>query len=194
MTVALGTLTTFTFYQLTLSCTSSITTFLCAAALILTIGFLTAAVIMIYCTAIRPDGITHLFTKGSPYARRWGSLYDVLSEKRLPFMIPLLALVVMRSAVVGFGQHNGLAQVITILALEVITCVGERRLMSLRCFFLAYTALEALFKFHPYHSTGYNRVSYMLAGTKAFSNLLLLFFADKLNINVRHRAGGLAPS
>src|ERR1700722_695231 len=194
MTVALGALTTFTFYQLTLSCTSSITTFVCAAALILTIGFLTVAVILIYCTAVSPDGINRLFTNGSPYARRWGSMYDVLSEKRLNFVIPLFAVVVMRSAVVAFGQHNGLAQVVTILVLELITCVGEPRSMFLRCFFLAYNALEALFTFHPYHSPGYNRVSYMLAGTKAFSNILLLFFADKLNIHVRHRAGGLAPS
>jgi hypothetical protein len=125
MTLALGTLTTFTFYQLTQKCLSAVTIFACASALVLTIGPIAFVIFFITRLASKPDGIQHLFTKGSTYARRWGSLYDVLDHNRLLFMIPLLAVVVMRSAVVGFGQRSGMAQTIAIIAIELITCASE---------------------------------------------------------------------
>jgi hypothetical protein len=141
MTLALGTLTTFTFYQLTQKCVSAVTAFACASALILTIGSLALVVSLVMRLASTPDGIDHLFTKGSSYARRWGSLYEVLDHHRIFFMIPILAVVVMRSAAIGFGQRSGLAQVIAIIVLELITCTGEH-LVSLRwVFFSAYNGL-----------------------------------------------------
>lgn len=186
MTLALGTLTTFAFYQLTQKCLSSITAFACASALILTMGPLAFVVFLILRLASKPGGIEHLFTKGGNYARRWGTLYDVLDYNRIFFVIPLLAVVVIRSAVVGFGQRNGLAQALTIIFLELTTCVGECLILqggvfSISC---AYPRSQALFKYRPYYSPGYNRVNYMLEGTRAFSHILLLTFVDKFNINV----------
>jgi hypothetical protein len=134
MTLALGALTTFTFYQLTQKCISAITAFACASALILTIGTLGCVVWFILRLASRPDGIQRLFTHGSPYVRQWGTLYDALDHKRLSFIIPILGIIVLRSAVVGFGQHSGMAQAIIIALFESIACVGEH--LVLRCIYL----------------------------------------------------------
>jgi hypothetical protein len=136
MTLALGTLTTFTFYQLTQKCLSSVTIFACVSALVLTIGPLAFVVFLIIRLASKPDGIQHLFSKESTYARRWGSLYDVLDHNRILFMIPLLAVVVIRSAVVGFGQRDGMGQTVTIIVLELVTCVGERLISTTYFFYL----------------------------------------------------------
>jgi hypothetical protein len=131
MTVALGALTTFTFYQLTQKCMSASTVILCISALLLTIGTLGFVVFFILRLASTPDGIQRLFTRDSSYVRQWGSIYDALDHKRIYFVIPILGIVVMRSAVVGFGQHSGLAQAIVIVLVELIACAGEHLMLHL---------------------------------------------------------------
>jgi Transient receptor potential (TRP) ion channel len=73
-----------------------------------------------------PDGLHKLFSRDFTYIDRWGSLYDTMSEGRLPFVVALWVVVIMRSAIVGFGQNNGLVQVIILIVVDLLFCFGER--------------------------------------------------------------------
>jgi hypothetical protein len=47
----------------------------------------------------RPGGIALLFSDKTSYGRRWGTLYNSLNETRLFFVVPLLCVVLARSAI-----------------------------------------------------------------------------------------------
>jgi hypothetical protein len=49
---------------------------------------------------------------------------------------------------------------------------------------IAYGLVPVLFRYQPYYSRGYNRVNYLLQGTKLVSNVLLLVFVDTLHVEV----------
>ena len=66
-----------------------------------------------------------LFTKDSIYGRRWGSLYDTLNERQLYFAVALWVIVLIRSAITGFGQSDGLGQVIAMIVLQVIVFISK---------------------------------------------------------------------
>jgi len=162
--VALGTLATFAFHQWTQKCTSGLTFFLTTSVLafaLLTLGLTSFLILRI---SKRPDGLPKLFAKDSIYGRRWGSMYDTLNERHLYFAVVLWVIAIIRAAITGFGQSNGLAQVVAMTVLQLVVCT-------------------TLFKFQPYYSRGYNRVSYLLEGTKLISHVLLFLFVDTFHIN-----------
>jgi Transient receptor potential (TRP) ion channel len=72
-----------------------------------------------------PDGLQKLFSKDYTYIDRWGSLYDTMSERKIPFVIAIWVIVIIRSAIVGFGQNNGLVQVVVLIVVDLLFCVGE---------------------------------------------------------------------
>jgi len=164
MTLALGALATFAFYQWTRKCTSAVSAFISATALIIFILTLGGVCFFILRIARRPDGLAALFNKDSMYGRRWGTLYNTLHEGSLSFVGPLLIIVLARSAITGFGQGHGLVQVCLLVVLDIVVCI-------------------ALMKWHPYYSLGYNRVNYMLDFTKAFSHILMIPFVESLHVN-----------
>jgi hypothetical protein len=124
MTLALGTLATFSFYQWTRKCTSAVTAFVSATALMIVISTLGGVCFFILRIARGPDGLVALFNKDGTYGRRWGTLYNTLHEGSLYFVGPLLIIVLVRSAVTGFGQGYGLAQVCILIVLDIVVCVG----------------------------------------------------------------------
>jgi len=71
------------------------------------------------------DGTGKLFNKDTTYGRRWGTMYDVLSDQRVPFSVALWVIVLIRSAITGFGQRSGFAQVIAMMTLEIVVCIGK---------------------------------------------------------------------
>jgi hypothetical protein len=131
--VALGSLATFSFYQWTQKCTSGLTFFLSASALASVLLPLVITSSYILYLSRNPDSLQKLFTKDSIYERRWGSMYDTLKERRLRFVFGQWVIVLMRSAITGFGQSSGFGQVIAMIALEWIVCVGEYYIWA--CYF-----------------------------------------------------------
>jgi hypothetical protein len=125
MTLALSALATLAFYQWTQRCTSGVTAFASATALIIVVLTLGGVCFFIRRIAQRPDGLTVLFNQDSIYGRRWGTLYNMLHEGSLYFVAPLLIVVLVRSAITGFGQHHGLVQLCALIVLDLIVCVSE---------------------------------------------------------------------
>jgi len=111
--------------QWTQKCTSAVTAFASAVSLAIIVGVLGLVTFLIILMATRPDGKTQLYTKSGTYARRWGALYNVLHHDRVIFLVPLLGLVLARSAIVGFGQGSGIIQVIALIVLETVTASGN---------------------------------------------------------------------
>ena len=55
-------------------------------------------------------------------------------------VVAIWVIVIIRSAIVGFGQNNGLAQVIVLIVVDLLFCIGEHgpstcRYNALRDFF-----------------------------------------------------------
>lgn len=131
--------------QWTQSCTSRLAAFLSASALIIILTNLGIVTFFILRLAARPGGSAWLFSNDTSYGRRWGTLYNTLSETTVYFVAPFLVFVIARSAITwvlhiylgranwfskllrnsGFGQGHGLAQVIAMLAVELIMAVSE---------------------------------------------------------------------
>jgi hypothetical protein len=124
MTLALSALATLAFYQWMQKCTSGVTAFLSATALIIVLCTLGGVSFFILRISRRHDGLQVLFNQYSTYARRWGTLYDTLHEGSLYFVAPLLVIVLARSAITGFGQGHGLVQVCTLIGLDIVVCIG----------------------------------------------------------------------
>jgi hypothetical protein len=123
--VGLGTLAIFTFYQWTQVCTSGAVFFLSTSVLVLTLVTLCTASFIILRIAKQPDGTEKLFSPQETYIRRWGSLYDTLREGQMSFIFMLLIYSLIRSAIIGFGQHNGLAQVVSLIIIDLLICISE---------------------------------------------------------------------
>jgi len=165
MALALGTLATFAFYQWTQHCATGLAFFLSASALAIILLNLGVVCFLILYISSRPGGTALLFSDKKSYGRRWGTVYDTLNETRLFFVVPLLIVSLARSAVIGFGQGHGFAQVIALIAIEAITALS-------------------LFYWHPYYSKGYNLVNYLQQMMKVISHALLIFFVPSFNFNV----------
>ena len=128
--MALGTLATFAFHQWTQKCTSGLTFFLTTSVLafaLLTLGLTSFLILRI---SKRPDGLPKLFAKDSIYGRRWGSMYDTLNERHLYFAVVLWVIAIIRAAITGFGQSNGLAQVVAMTVLQLAVCTSEHCLRT----------------------------------------------------------------
>ena len=123
--LALGTLATFAFYQWTLRCASALTFLFSASILVLLLLTLGGASFFLLRTARTPEGREKLFSKDHTYVHRWGSLYDTMSEEKIYFAVGLWVIVIIRSAVIGFGQGNGLAQVACLIVVDTLFCFGE---------------------------------------------------------------------
>jgi hypothetical protein len=135
MNLGLGPLTTFAFFQWTQKCISSASAFISAAAFLMCFGSLGLVTFLILRLAFRPGGLQQLFSKQSTYGRRWGSLYNVLHESKVSFLIALVLAAFIRSAIVGFG-HSGASQVATLIVLESAMGFGEpplRRVHAMAC-------------------------------------------------------------
>lgn len=89
------------------------------------IGLLGVISLLIVKKSLTRDGQKALFLRNDKYAHRWGTLYDTLAENRVFFVIPFLLLVIIRSAVVAFGQSSGLGQTIALIVVESGTFVRE---------------------------------------------------------------------
>ena len=122
--LALGTLTTFAFYQWTQRCVSPLAFFLSSSVLALVLLTLSGTSFFLLRTAKTPDGTQKLFSSDHSYIHRWGSLYDKLSEVKIHFVVVLWVVVVIRSAIVGFGQNNGLVQVVCLIVVDSLLCFG----------------------------------------------------------------------
>jgi hypothetical protein len=127
MLVTLGTLATFSFYQWMQPCTSALTFFLSVSVVAFILAMLSTASFIILHISRRQDGVQRLYSKDHTYARRWGSMYDTLKEGQLYFAPVLWIVVLIRSAIIGFGQGSGLAQVIALIALDFCISLGECR-------------------------------------------------------------------
>ena len=123
--LALGTLATFAFYQWTQRCVSGLIFFLSASILGLILLTLGGTSFFLLRTARTPDGIQKLFSKDYTYIDRWGSLYDTMNERRIHFVVAIWVIVIIRSAIVGFGQNNGLVQVVILIVVEFLFCIGK---------------------------------------------------------------------
>jgi hypothetical protein len=100
------------------------TTFISALAFLVFFVSLAFVSFFILRLASRPGGLEQLFTARSTYGRRWGSLYDVLHENKLKFIILNHLASFVRSAIVGFGRRSGAAQVVALIVLELCMCIG----------------------------------------------------------------------
>jgi hypothetical protein len=49
------------------------------------------------------------------------------------FAATLWIVVLLRSAVIGFGQNNGLAQVIALIVIDALYCIGKRTCRTHNC-------------------------------------------------------------
>jgi hypothetical protein len=87
MILALGTLTTFAFYQWSQPCTSPLVAFLAASAVAIVFTSLGIVAFLILRVSSRPDGIAFLFSKEMSYGRRWGTMYNMLAEARIWFLV-----------------------------------------------------------------------------------------------------------
>lgn len=123
LSLALGPLTVFAFYQWTQRCIAPATAFVSATAVLITVAPLLFIAFLIIRVRRRPDGLARLYDRGSKYARRWSVMYDVYDDGKLFFIVPLTAAVLVRSAIVGFGR-NGAYQVPLLLVLELALCFG----------------------------------------------------------------------
>jgi hypothetical protein len=132
--VGLGCLAIFTFYQWTQICTSGVVFFLSTSVLLLAVATLFTASFVILRIARQPGGSEKLFSQNHTYIRRWGSLYDTLREGQMPFVFALMTFVLIRSAIIGFGQHNGLAQVVALIIVDMTICIGEYSPRTLRLY------------------------------------------------------------
>lgn len=92
------------------------------AIILLTLGGTSFFLIRI---ARTPDGQQKLFSKDYTYIDRWGSIYDMLSERKIPFVVAVWVIVIIRSAIVGFGQNNGLVQVVILIVVDLLFSIGE---------------------------------------------------------------------
>jgi hypothetical protein len=124
MVVVLGALATFAFYQWTQPCTSWLTFFLSVGILVFILSTLGAASFLILRISRSPDGIQRLYSKDHTYGRRWGSMYNMLNEGQLYFAAILWIVALIRSAITGFGQSSGLAQVIALIIVELTLCIS----------------------------------------------------------------------
>ena len=52
-------------------------------------------------------------------------MYDTLSDGRMYFVVVLWIQVLIRSAIVGFGQSHGFAQVIALTIVDCALCISE---------------------------------------------------------------------
>ena len=125
MTISLGSLATFAFNQWNQLCTSVLTYVVSAIVLFIAVVTLGAVTYLILRVARRPGGLQQLFNAKSTYGRRWGTLYDTLREGRLSFVGVFLVVIVIRSAIISFGQGNGLLQLCLSVVLDIIVCIGE---------------------------------------------------------------------
>jgi hypothetical protein len=72
--------------------------------------------------------------------------------------------------------------VVSLIILEFIVCISKH--LSIKYWYIHWDLVSGLFYYQPYYSRGYNRVNYLLAGTKLVTNVLLLVFVDKLHVHV----------
>jgi hypothetical protein len=184
MTLALSTLATLSFFQWTQKCTSGVTYFASAMALFLIIGLLVVVSFLIIKVSLQPSGLEDLYQRDGRYVRRWGSMYDALNEKRIFFVLLLVGLVLIRSAVVGFGQGSGITQVIAMIAVEGVTAVGETSEPTLHFLLSLIMCPKVFVVFTPYYSAGYNRVNYSIQACKVASFALLLPLTGKFHLSV----------
>ena len=140
--LSLGTLATFAFYQWTQICVSGLIFFLSVSILALILLTLGGTSFFLLRTARTPEGLQKLFSQDYSYIDRWGSLYDTMSERKIRFVVALWVIVIIRSAIVGFGQNNGLVQVIVLIVMEFLFCVGKYCPLTCR-----YNALRDFFQF-----------------------------------------------
>ena len=66
----------------------------------------------------------------------------------------------------GFGQGHGFAQVIALIAIEVVTAVSECGSTNGPVSYNIMKFPPGLYFWHPYYSKGYNIVNYLLQTTK----------------------------
>jgi Transient receptor potential (TRP) ion channel len=132
LTLAFGTLATFSFYQWTLSCTSGAVYFLSAFVLVAVLATLAVVSLFILRLSIKGDGSLKLYMKEHGYIDRWGSMYDTYKDGPMYFVVALVLVVFVRSLIIGFGQNNGFAQVIALIILEGLVLLGEHYLLTLR--------------------------------------------------------------
>src|ERR1700722_10361448 len=123
--MALGTLSTFAFYQWTQTCTSGLTDFLSASIVAIILLTLTIVSLFILRMSTRKYTLQRLYSKDYTYLHRWGSLYDTLKEGPMYFAVVLWTIILVRSGIIGFGQGNGLAQVVALIVVDLVICISE---------------------------------------------------------------------
>jgi len=159
----MGSLATFGFWQWSRFGNSALRSSLSAMAFVA--GFLTLAsvTVTVYWISRKPGGLTLLYNSQHPYARRWGVVYDTFKEASIGFIIPFSFITLARSVIVGFGQENGLAQIVAICALEMV-------------------AFILIFVSQPYYSRGYNRVNWMIKMFSVIAGILTIPFAQEVGL------------
>ena len=124
MMLSLGSLATFAFNRWMQECSEAIAHAISVLALLLVI-FILGAVSYIVLRESQRRYSNALFDLGGEYVRRWGPLYGTLRADRLLFVILFPAATLLRSMITSFAQGRALAQVCTMIAVDVVVCVGE---------------------------------------------------------------------
>jgi len=124
---------------------------------------LIAVSVLVY-LAWRAFGSEDLFEAEGKYSKSWGALYGDFRHSTFFWFIPLYVVVLLRSAVIAFGQNDGLVQVVCFIGLELALFV-------------------ALSVSRPYNTTMANIHQCSLAGKRVVSNLLLLPFVEQFSVS-----------
>jgi Transient receptor potential (TRP) ion channel len=131
--LALGTLATFAFYQWTQVCVSRLTFFLSASVLVFVILVLAFPSFFIWRISKKPDGLQRLFSADHTYVHRWGSMYDKLAAGQVYFSVAVWTVVLLRSAITGFGQRSGVAQVVSLIIVDLVFSFSKRFVGEFSC-------------------------------------------------------------
>jgi hypothetical protein len=125
MNLALHTLGVFAFYQWRQHCTSPVLAFVSAVSLFIVLCTLFTVGVLIMRMSRQLESHEALLNEKGHYIRSWGTLYDTLHGERLYFVIVSLLTVVINSAIVGFGQGNGLVQIILLIVLQSVIVISK---------------------------------------------------------------------
>ena len=129
MMLSLGSLATFAFNRWMQDCSEAIAHAISVLALLVVIFILGAVSYLVLRESQQRRYRYHdsnvLFDLGGAYVRRWGPLYGTLRADRLLFVVLFPATTLLRSMITSFAQGRALAQVCTMMAVDVAVCVGE---------------------------------------------------------------------
>ena len=124
MGFSIGPLSKFTFWEWSHDGGALLRPILCSIGFAIVFLSLMTITILIFKISRQPNGLQQLYDSQHPYQLRWGVLYNNFLDGCITYLLLFTAITLFKSIVVGFGQRNGLAQVIALIMLEIIAFFG----------------------------------------------------------------------